>query len=213
MTDDNNDYEKINFLLIGDLYAGTVLIIDRFINNKCLTNKYQINILQNFYSKKISINKRNFSLTFFIPISSEKFRPITRFYYRMADICIFVFDIKDIYTFNNIKNFWFPCFENDVPNNNFILALVGNESDKSDYEKIDDSEIIDYAKSINAKYFKVSSFTGEGINELFEDLIKTFCELNDKKQNKNKIIKIEKKDMKVKKRNFVNKLINVKNIF
>ena len=208
MTDDNNHYEKINFLLIGDFDAGRTLIIERFINNKCITNKHY-NFLQYSYKKKISINKRNFCLTFFIPTYSERFRPLATINYRNADICIFVFDIQYKYTFNNIKNFWFPCFENDVPNNNFILALVGNESDKSDYKKIDDTEIINYAKSINVKYFKVSSFTGEGINELFEDLIKTFCELNDKKQNENenesKIIKIEKKDMKVKKRNFVNK--------
>ncbi len=138
---------------------------------------------------------------FFIPTSSERFKPVPKFLFKRADICIFVFDIKNEYTFSEIKNFWFPQLEN-FPNNNLILALVGNESNLSDDEKIDDSEIINYAKSINVKYFKVSSFTGEGINELFEDLIKTFCELNDKKhnENKNQIIKIEKKDMKVKKK-------------
>ena len=200
MTDEYDDCEEITFLLIGNFYAGRTLIIERFLNNKCLTDRYEVSI-QDFYKKKISINKRNFYLLFFIPTSSERFRLLPRTLFKQADICIFVFDIKDEYTFSVIKNFWFPQLEN-FPNNNLILALVGNESNLSDYEKIDDSEIINYAKSINVKYFKVSSFTGEGINELFEDLIKTFCELNDKKQNKNKIIKIEKKDMKVKKKKF-----------
>ena len=202
MTDDYDDCEKITFLLIGNFYAGRTLKIEKFLNNKCLTDRYKVGI-QDFYKKKISINQRNFCLLFFIPTSSERFRLLPRSLFKQADICIFVFDINDEYTFSEIKNFWFPQLEN-FPNNNLILALVGNESNLSDDEKIDDSEIINYAKSINVKYFKVSAKTGEGIKELFEYLIKTFCELNDKKQNenKNKIIKIEKKDIKEKKKKF-----------
>ena len=197
----DNDYEKITFLLIGNFYAGRTLIIERFINNKCLTDRVGVSI-QDFYKKKISINKRNFCLYFVIPHSSEKLQYIPKFLFKLADICIFVFDIKNEYSFRDVKEFWFHQLKYAPEDKNFILALVGNERNLSDYEKIDDSEIINYAKSINVKYFKVSSFTGEGINELFEDLIKTFCELNDKKQNENenKIIKIEKKDMKVKKK-------------
>ena len=201
MTDDNNnDYELINFLILGNFYVGKHSIIERFINNN-FKNNNSINITS-FISKKISINNRNFYLLFRISISSERYIPLPRILFRNVSIFILVFDITNENSFDDIKKFWFPQLKN-AENNNFILALVGNKCDLS-YKKIDDSEIINYAKSINAKYFKVSALTGEGIKELFEYLIKTFCELNDKKQNENenKIIKIEKKDMKEKKKKF-----------
>ncbi len=47
----DNDYEKITFLLIGNFYAGRTLIIERFINNKCLTDRVGVSI-QDFYKKK-----------------------------------------------------------------------------------------------------------------------------------------------------------------
>ena len=197
--DDNNNYEQINFIFLGNFFVGKHSIIERFINNNFFKDNNNIN-LKDFISKKMSINNRNFWLYFRIPCFSERYRPVPRSYFRNVHICIFVFDITGV-NFDDIKNFWFHQLEN-AENNNIIRALVGSKCDLS--QKIDDSEIIDYAKTINAKYFKVSALTGEGINELFEDLIKTFCELNDKKQNKNKnqIIKLGKKDMKVKKKKF-----------
>ena len=160
----------------------------------------------------MTINNRNFNFCFNIPCYPVRHQPVPISLFRNIHVCVFVFDLSNKLGLGlyEIENFWFREFENAPKkflilhdekqaqqHKNIIRALVGSKCDLS--QKIDDSEIIDCAKTINAKYFKVSAKTGEGINELFDYLITTFCELKKQNENKNEIIKLGKNNEEKKK--------------
>ena len=195
------DYEKIKVVLVGEASVGKTSIIQRFIDNHFSENNSST-IGLSYVSKKLTIDKKNFRLDIWDTAGQERYRALTKVFFVDSQICILVFDITKKQTFEDIKNFWIKELENVSSSNNIILGLVGNKCDLSDNEEIIDSEIINYAQTINAQYFKVSALAGVGINELFEDLTKSYYELNNNKQNDNQKLKVEKKDLKKKKNKF-----------
>ena len=194
------DYEKIKVVLVGEASVGKTSIIQRYIDNSFSENNSST-IGLSYVSKKLSIDKKNFRLDIWDTAGQERYRALTKVFFVDSQICLLVFDITKKQTFEDIKNFWIKELEN-VSNTNIILGLVGNKCDLSDNEEIIDSEIINYAQTIKAQYFKVSALAGVGINELFEDLTKSYYELNNNKQNDNQKLKVEKKDLKKKKNKF-----------
>ena len=195
------DYEKIKVVLVGEASVGKTSIIQRYIDNSFSENNSST-IGLSYVSKKLSIDKKNFRLDIWDTAGQERYRALTKVFFVDSQICILVFDITKKQTFEDIKNFWIKELENVSSSNNIILGLVGNKCDLSDNEEIIDSEIINYAQTIKAQYFKVSALAGVGINELFEDLTKSYYELNNNKQNDNQKLKFEKKDLKKKKNKF-----------
>ena len=189
--------EKIKIVLVGEASVGKTSIIQRYIDNNFSTNNSST-IGLSYVSKKLSINNRNFRLDIWDTAGQERYRALTKVFFVDSQICIFVFDITKKNTFEDIQNFWVKELEN-VSNKNIVLGLVGNKCDLSEKEEIVDSEIIAYAQTINAQYFKVSALAGVGINELFEDLTKSFSELIENKQNDNLKLKVEDK---IKKKKF-----------
>ena len=194
------DYEKIKVVLVGEASVGKTSIIQRYIDNSFSENNSST-IGLSYVSKKLSIDKKNFRLDIWDTAGQERYRALTKVFFVDSQICLLVFDITKKQTFEDIKNFWIKELEN-VSNTNIILGLVGNKCDLSDNEEIIDSEIINYAQTINAQYFKVSALAGIGINELFEDVTKSYHELKEKKKNDNQKLKVEKKDLKRKKIKF-----------
>ena len=195
------DYEKIKVVLVGEASVGKTSIIQRYIDNSFSENNSST-IGLSYVSKKLSIDKKNFRLDIWDTAGQERYRALTKVFFVDSQICLLVFDITKKQTFEDIKNFWIKELENVSSSNNIILGLVGNKCDLSDNEEIIDSEIINYAQTIKAQYFKVSALAGVGINELFEDLTKSYYELNNNKQNDNQKLKVEKKDLKKKKNKF-----------
>ena len=189
--------EKIKIVLVGEASVGKTSIIQRYVDNNFSTSNSST-IGLSYVSKKLSINNRNFRLDIWDTAGEERYRALTKVFFVDSQICIFVFDITKKHTFEDIQNFWVKELEN-VSNKNIVFGLVGNKCDLSENEEIVDSEIIAYSQTINAQYFKVSALAGVGINELFEDLTKSFSELVENKQNDNLKLKVEKK---IKKKKF-----------
>ncbi len=85
----------------------------------------------------------------------ERFKFIVNSYYRNAHCIIFVFDLTDIQTLLNIKQ-WYRDMQNSTLNESVELILLGN---KKDLEKqISDDDINLVMNELNIKqYFEVSA--------------------------------------------------------
>ena len=57
-----------------------------------------------------------------------------------------------------------------------VIGILGNKSDLIDKEEVDESEVREYAKSINAVYGRTSALNGSGIKDTFKEIIKKFAE-------------------------------------
>ena len=196
--------ESIKIVLLGETAVGKTSIIQRFItdsfNSNCISS-----LSAQFNSKTMEINGETLKIDIWDTAGQEKYRSLARIFYKDAKVIVFVYDITNKKTFEEIKNYWFPQTKDNCENN-VIYALVGNKNDLYEKEEVNEIDAINYAKEINAVFTTASALSNVGINSLFETLgqklinkdnnnnkIENKVEIVD---NKNKSIKLSQDDKK-----------------
>ena len=159
----------IKTVLLGEAGVGKSCIILRYINDIFSYNHIST-ILSTFSTKKVILNN-NKLITFNIwdTAGEEKFRAIAKINYKDAAVIILVFDITNKYTFQSIKDYWYPQIKEEAPRD-AIMALAAAKCDLFEEQEIEFDEVETYAKSIDALFHKTSSLNNIGISELFEEI-------------------------------------------
>ena len=104
----SNKSKVCKTILIGESGVGKTSIIARYINNK-----YEEGIMSthgaNYISKNVEFEEYNESINFQIwdTAGQEKYRGLTKIFYKDAKIIILVYDISNRKSFEEIKNYWY----------------------------------------------------------------------------------------------------------
>ena len=159
----------LKILLIGDSTVGKSSILRKFIDNKFEeTSTSTIGV--DFRFKIIKKNEKNINLRIWDPSGQERYRSLTQNYYRNANGIIFIFDLTNYTTFENIQN-WLT--ESKMCESQAKYLLVGNKVDLE--EKKDKNltkEIIEtFAEKNNMKYYEISAKTGINIDKIFKKMV------------------------------------------
>lgn len=104
----------------------------------------------------------------------ERFRSITRSYYRGAHVIALVFDQTRRETFDNLTT-WIADIRDalgDLDPTRFATALVANKSDLTDHVEVEDQALEDLATMLGAPVFHVSAHKDKaGLRRMFETLV------------------------------------------
>ena len=179
---DFKNIERLEFkiILIGDQAVGKTSIMSKFIYND-YKNSYQATIGVDYKIKEIYLNNNTIaaSLRIFDTCGQEKFRSITRSYFKNSQGVFLIFDLSNKDTIKNL-NIWYKDIENSV-DKDCVIFLIGNKMDLKDrdYSIAQDGKA--FAKEKGLNYFEVSAMTGAGINNIFEKMAKIL--VNNFKQN------------------------------
>ena len=130
-------------------------------------------VLKNAKMKDGSIVK----LQIWDTVGQERFRTITKSFFKGAHAIVLIFSVIDSDSFNNVRK-WITQIR-DSADKDVILILAGNKNDCED-RKVDKSEAEELANEFDIKYFDCSAKTGENINKAFEELIETMVKTVDK---------------------------------
>ena len=107
MADSQEGAITCKVVLIGESGVGKTSIISRYINN---TFKSQLMSTPgaNFVTKTVFIQDKNQSIKFEIwdTAGQEKYRALTKVFYKNSAVCILVYDITRKASFEEIKNYW-----------------------------------------------------------------------------------------------------------
>lgn len=164
---DNYDHADYTFkiVLTGDSDVGKSHILTKYVDDVFLNN-YSNTIGVDFRLKKITIDKKKIKLQIWDTAGHERFRTISRSYYRGANAIIIAFSLTSRESFNNIKR-W--LLETEI--SNCYKILVGNKHDVN-IQVINFDEINKICNKYNLIYFSVSAKSGENISEIFEFITK-----------------------------------------
>ena len=99
----------------------------------------------------------------------EKYKSLTKFFYKDAAMIILVYDITRKESYDNLKNYWYKEIQ-EHGEKDIVLGIAGNKSDLYDNEAVPEKEAREFAKSINAIYALTSAQNNSGVNKLFEDI-------------------------------------------
>ena len=111
-----------------------------------------------FSTKKISVRGKDYTIKLWDTIGQEKFRTLTKLFYTNAKIAIFVYDITQKDTFEEIKNYWVKDVEEKL-GKDIIKGIVANKIDLFMNEQVTQEEGEEYAKSIGALFLSISAKT------------------------------------------------------
>ena len=165
-------------VLLGDSGVWKTCIISRFISGQFDINVNSTNGAS-YASKKIDYPELGKSLMLDIwdTAGQEKYKSLTKFFYKDAAMVILVYDITRKESFDNLKNFWYKEIQT-YGEKNIVLAIAGNKSDLYDDEAIPEKEAREFAKSIDAVFALTSAQNNSGINKLFQDIGNKYLDPN-----------------------------------
>ena len=136
----------------------------------------------------------------------EKYKSLTKFFYKDAAVAILVYDVTNRKSFESMKNFWYGQIQ-DFGSKNIILGVAGNKCDMYEKEEVNESEGKAFAESIGAFFEITSAKNNTGINELFDTASNKFVypngtsnEQKDQKELGNDSVKLDEKEHKVQKK-------------
>jgi len=172
---------KLKILLIGDTEVGKTSILLSYTENYC-PDSHLATIGVEYKVKRIKTDKYNINLQIWDTAGQERFRSITKSFFRNTNGIIFVYDITNRRSFQNVKD-WIRDAE--TRENGFEKILVGNKLDLAEKRKVVKDEAEEYAKSKKMEYIETSAKTGEKINDLYTKLVDMILE----NKSKDEIIK------------------------
>ena len=194
-------------VLVGDSGVGKTCIISRYISGAFNQNSPSTNGAS-YASKLITFEdlKKSISLDIWDTAGQEKYKSLTKFFYKDAAVAILVYDVTNRNSFESMKNFWYGQIQ-DFGSKNIILGVAGNKCDMYEKEEVNENEGKEFAESIGAFFEITSAKNNTGINELFETASNKFVypngnsnEQKDQKESGNESVKLDEKEHKVQKK-------------
>lgn len=98
---------------------------------------------------------------------SERFRSITRMYFKGSLAALLVFSLDSLESFEAASTYWIGELDRHVEPT-CCIVLVGNKKDLVEERQVSFERANLFAASRNLPYVEVSAKTGEGIEDLFQ---------------------------------------------
>ena len=165
-------------VLIGESGVGKTCIISRYISGTFDSNVISTNGAS-YCSKNVKYENlgKNLLLDIWDTAGQEKYKSLTKFFYKDAAVAILVYDISLKQSFENVKNYWYQQIQENG-DKNMVLGIAGNKCDLYEEEAVPEAEAREFASSIGAIFGLTSAQNNTGINELFQDAGKKYLDPN-----------------------------------
>ena len=149
-----------------------------------------------FVPKEFIYNEQKYIFNLWDTIGQEKYRALTKIFFKGTIIAILVYDITIKKTFEELE-YWYEQLKSQL-DEDFILAIVGNKIDLYAQEEVSEKEGKNFAASKGAR-FKLSSAKDDPLSftEFLEELFKEYIDNNKSDiKKKSRGLSISKKDIK-----------------
>ena len=200
---DSRIFYKFKVILLGDSGVGKTSLLSRYMDEEFSDKQCTINA--DFKIKSIQIDPfTSAQITIWDTCGQEKYRSMTRQYFKDAHGIILMFDISDKRSFSNLEGWLEDIKENSIKDD-VSIVIVGNKTDLK-FRNIKHETAVEFCKTNGITYCETSSKEGLNIESPFETVTKEIIEKKKiiKKYNNNddteKILVNKKKDIKEQKR-------------
>ena len=160
-----NNTENYKIILLGETNAGKTTLYNKFIYNKDKFN-YLSSITVDNETQALDYKNKKYLITLYDTAGQERFRSITKSYYKMADGFLLMFDITDEKSLLAVKD-WIEDIKSHNSSN--IFLILGNKDDLDN--KISDDVINETLGDYKHLFIKTSAIKNINVKESIEKLI------------------------------------------
>ena len=173
--DEINSIEKLEDYDIGHKYLFRICLLgDAGVGKTSILTRFCDNTFKENYNNTIGVDFRVVTLKYKDLISKihiwdtagqERFRSLTINYLHNSHGFLFIFDITNKDSFDNVVNWINLSFDNNK--NSVINFLIGNKCDQNSRREVEETEAQHFAKEKHLIYLEVSAKNDENIQKLF----------------------------------------------
>ena len=187
-------YITFKIITVGESGVGKTSIFRRFVYSTFEENTLTTLGLQ-FSFKDVTLSSgQKIQLKLINTAGEEKYRSLSKSYFKNADVALFVFSLNNIDTFEHIND-WVDLFkENHDKVDKIPKYLIGNKNDLE--QKVDQGKIDELTQNLGYKYISSSALNNNNIEYLFNDISETVFKTYKPDKNQNKIKLKNKKPVK-----------------
>ena len=179
---DDSEPPLYKILLLGDSTVGKTCFLLRYMDDSFLDLHMATIGLDYRLKTMILEDQKIVKIQLWDTAGQDKFRAITRNYYKGASGIILIFDVTNLNSYENIKK-WINEIKEEI-SLNVSIVLIGNKIDNVKERKITKEQGDKLASEIGVKFFETSAKTGEGVNESVFFLVKKIFDNDPEVKNK-----------------------------
>lgn len=178
-------------LLLGDSSVGKTCFLLRYSDDTFVENHIST-IGLDYRLKMINLaDNKTIKMQIWDTAGQDRFRAITKNYYKGAHGIILMFDVTSNVSFNNIKNWLLQIKENT--SDKIQIVLVGNKIDAVGRRVISKDEAEKVAREYKLSYFETSAKENTNVQETFSFLTKEIYAVAEKSAGGTTLKPIKKK--------------------
>jgi Ras-related protein Rab-1A len=166
----------LKLLLIGNSGVGKTTVLERFVDGT-YNSKTISTIGIDFKFKDIEVDGKIYKLEIWDTAGQERFRCITKSSCRNVVGIIYMFDVTDRTSFNNISN-WIRLMNDGYEPLRAVSILVGNKIDLDLDAVILPREGRILAARYEMAYYEISAASNHNIGLIFEELTRLIIDHN-----------------------------------
>ena len=167
MSDLNENVYKV--LLLGDSSVGKTCFLMKY-TDEAFQETHMATIGLDYRLKSMKLkNGKTVKIQIWDTAGQDRFRSITKNYYKGSHGIILIYDITNPITFENITH-WVSQVREEA-SKNVVIYLIGNKIDLEEERKVSTEEGEKLAEKLGLPFNETSAFDGTNINETFDDIV------------------------------------------
>ena len=164
------EVEEIKVILLGDSGVGKTNLINVSLGHK-FDETMEVTINPSYSAVNIKLDKKEYLLNLWDTAGQEKYRRVTKLFFKGSEIIILVYDITNSTSFESLQNWYQEC--EDIIDSPHIYGVVGNKNDKYQEQQVEEKKAKEFAESINSPFQILSA---KETPQLFSELLKQLTE-------------------------------------
>ena len=157
---------ELKVILLGNSGVGKTNLINTSMGNN-FDEESQTTTTATFSQKEIKIGKESYYLDLWDTAGQEKYQSVTKIFLKKSQIVVFVYDITDENSFNDLEK-WIELSE-EMIDNEHVCGIAGNKADLYSNEKVKEEIARLYAES---KKMQFQLVTAKDNPSLFTNFLK-----------------------------------------
>ena len=164
-------------ILLGEAGCGKTSIISRYALDRFDSN-YFTTYSSTFLSKIFEYKGKKYNINIWDTVGQEKFRSLTKIFIKGTKICLFVYDITNKKSFDEI-NYWLEQAKS-IAEKDVVFGMAGNKSDLILKQQVDDKIAMNFANENDIIFGTTSAAKNKSsVDTLIDKLIIKYLEKRD----------------------------------
>ncbi|XP_065179866.1 ras-related protein Rab-37-like [Sycon ciliatum] len=168
-------------VLVGDSGVGKTTFIRHLCLGQEAANATSSTVGVDFYTKLMTVQGQCTSLKIWDTAGTERFRSITKSYFRDANGVLLVYDVTAVKSFSHVRQWMGDILEN--ADDHVVVMVLGNKTDVVAERLEDDSVLTNHGRTLADSYrslfAEVSAKTGAGIADAMAMMIRAMQDVED----------------------------------